>query len=193
MAFPPTGTGIIAIKYAQTGRINPFVVTHGFEDDAALTPNAIATNIVNAWVSGFTAAKCLVGYQLVGGHVLINRAGALRSGDDVRSVAGTVNTTSSTPAVTGLIKKGTTFAGKRFRGRMYLPCAFIAEANVDNAGFIDAATLASLQTAATTAFNAFNALTTLPELLHRDGSGAVGVTSWTVENMVATQRRRQRK
>lgn len=192
MAFPPTTYGLIAIKYQMTGRSTPYVCTHGFYDDATKTPAAIATQIVNAWVSGFTAAKCNNMFTLQGGHVLINRGGNFLSGDDTRSTVGTVAAAPAPPQVCVLVHKSTLYAGVRNRGRMYLSGAFTNEANIDQAGIIDGATLASLQTSATTALTAFNATTTPAALLHRDGSPGEGIIAWTIQPKVGTQRRRLR-
>lgn len=192
MVYPPSGFGEIAIKYQMAGRSTPYICTWGFIDDNTKTPNAIATQIVNAWVSGFTAAKCNNKFTLTGGHVLLRRAGALMAGDDIRSTVGTVAASPAPPQVCVILHKASGFAGVRNRGRCYLSGAFTNEANIDEAGLIDGATLTSLQTAANTALTAFAATSTPPVILHRDGAGGESVLSVTIQPKVGTQRRRLR-
>jgi hypothetical protein len=93
------------------------------------------------------------------------------------------------------VTKKSALAGRKFRGRFYLPPAFVSEANVDAGGIIDAATLTAIQAHADNFHIAMGAAAAPhPQgvyILHRDGSAPTITTSLKVRTSVGTQRRRQ--
>jgi hypothetical protein len=76
---------------------------------------------------------------------------------------------------------------------MYLPPAYVSEANVDASGIIDGATLTSVQSHCDSFLAALTSTGTEPGmfLLHGDGSTPSPVTHLQVRTSVGTQRRRQ--
>jgi len=188
----PAGYGIVTHKYTLAGRAAPFVFTHGYKLDNAETADGEAAEVGGFWLANFTAATTLNSYTFVGTHILRNNGGVFEDGDFISSTTGTVNATAVTPAVCVLVQKKSGIAGRKFRGRMYLPPAFLPEANVDNAGIIDGATLTGIQGRATGYLDNLATDVSAMYLLHRDLSTPTGVTSLLVESMVGTQRRRQR-
>ena len=95
------------------------------------------------------------------------------------------------PMVQGLIRKSTAFAGRKYRGRMYIPD--MADSQVDYNGNVNSAGQTLLQGIADgwMGLNAIDALLLLPQLLHTaEVLAPTEVTSLLVENKVATQRRR---
>lgn len=188
----PSGFGICSMKYRLAGRTNPYAITFGFTDDGASSASTQAASLVATWLARFTAATSFSSYTYEGCHITYRRGGVLFSADNVQSTAGTVVGAESSPAISIVVKKLTGFAGKKFRGRMYLPPAFLGEANVSNAGIIDAATVTSRQTICSNWLADMIAGANDPVLLHRDGSAPTAITQLSVESMVGTQRRRQR-
>lgn len=189
----PVGYGILTLKYTLSGRSLPYAFTFGFKDDGTSSAAGIASTMGGDWLSANPASGVFNNYVFNGAHVLVNRSGSLISGDYVTTSTGTVAGSPSSPAVAMLVKKTTGFAGRKFRGRFYLPPAFLGEANVDAAGNIDSATVTGRQTCMNTFFASCHTHAFDLYLLHRDGSGATALTGLTVESLVATQRRRQRK
>jgi hypothetical protein len=100
-----------------------------------------------------------------GFHALIGNDGPPMALDVTGSVAGTASTgTMLPPNVTMLFKKSTNFAGRAYRGRMYLP--FVEGTYVSEAGVIASTLYTKMQTAGPLLFNA-------------TGTGSTtGVTSW---------------
>lgn len=93
-----------------------------------------------------------------------------------------------------LITKATGFAGRRYRGRLYLPAANEAAFTAD--GRLSAGEITVLQTAATGLFNVLggsviNTNVDQPVLLHSGApSTPTTVTAYQAGSVVATQRRR---
>lgn len=112
--------------------------------------------------------------------------------------AGTANFVALPPQVALLVKKLTATAGKKGRGRWYLPWA-LAQSNVNQAGLINGGTVIADTNAGLSAFlTAMRAANVLPCLVHRVYAGKavtnlkIGpeITSMVCETYVATQRRR---
>jgi hypothetical protein len=97
--------------------------------------------------------------------------------------------------VSFLAKKATAFAGKAFRGRMYLPC--VVEGIVDNNGIVGASTITAMNLRLTNLLSNLASALAFPApmvLLHSNPLiDPTTVTSLTMDTMVATQRRRLRR
>lgn len=195
MRMPPTpipdGHGIATIKLSLFGTAAPIVTTFGYLNASGTTVGANCTAIRNAWIANFTLAKTCHHYHFVGVHCLENVGGLEVAADVVEDSVGTLNAEEVSPAVTACVTKHTAHVGRKFRGRMYLPAAYLAEANVDAGGTIDNATITSLQTAADGLLASLTADDLPMSLLHRDLSSPSAVTSLLVRHSVRTQRRRQ--
>lgn len=117
---------------------------------------------------------------------------------------GTLTGSSTSPAISALIKKGTALGGKKHRGRLYLPS--MREADVNESGLITSGQVDELQNV----FNGWRAqlegddylLVLLHAYLLDDNDEPLPenqqtepdtITSLTVDPVVATQRRRQRR
>lgn len=188
----PDGFGIATLKVLRTGASAPDVWTFGYALPAgASTPDGNANTISSSWVNQFTAASTLNVYTYIGCHVLQNEGGFLSAGDKVSSVAGTLSAAAAAPAIAVRVTKRTAFAGRKYRGRVFLPPAYVSETNINEAGVIDASTLASIQTKAT-AFYAAMVTADMPlHLLHSGATAPTAITSLIVRTSVGTQRRRQ--
>jgi hypothetical protein len=109
------------------------------------------------------------------------------------STTGDISTPGLPSQVTALIKKNTNLGGRQGQGRMFIPG--ILEADVNSAGFWESGRQAAWQTAADDLFDAIQALGVQPALLRSESSPIStpeGITSFTVQPQVATQRRRLR-
>jgi hypothetical protein len=109
-------------------------------------------------------------------------------------LAGTGAAAGSTPQVSWLARKNTGFGGRTGRGRMYIPG--LPEPLTFSSGTIIAANVTSM----TTALEAFRASLVadgcVPTLLHAPLSPVqvpMPITSFSVDNRAATQRRRLRR
>jgi hypothetical protein len=188
----PAGFGVATIKYQNNNSGQIFVTDLGFTDDPTATAASQATAISSAWLGSFTAATSLNSYSFIGVAVLINRGGTYLSGQHIEHVAGTVNAEAVSPAIAVRVTKYTGIAGRKHRGRFYLPPAFLPEANVNTAGVIDAATQSGIQGRMNSFLAAINALAQGPVvLLHSDASTPDPIADFQVRSTVGTQRRRQ--
>jgi hypothetical protein len=107
---------------------------------------------------------------------------------------GTVSDSPITSNCALLVKKNTALGGRRNRGRFYAPPTFLNEGAVDASGNIAAGPLATLQTLWTNLFNELATADLEPQLFHQ-GAGApvpTPIVAFTVDPMIATQRRRMR-
>lgn len=75
---------------------------------------------------------------------------------------------------------------------MFLPPLHNGEALVDAAGILDAASVTAIQLWYTNLWTAWDATTFGPALLHEDGSTPDAITGFSLQSLVATQRRRVR-
>lgn len=187
----PVGFGIFTAKYLRSGASTPDVTTFACANDPAQNVQQDCDDISADWLSSFTAAKTLTVYTYIGGHYLRMVTGGLEAADHVQSTTGTVAAQATSPAVACRITKKTQAAGRKFRGRLFLPAAFTSESNVDANGLIDSATITSLQASADALLTALDASNHTMMLLHRDSSTPNPVTHLVVRSSVGTQRRRQ--
>jgi hypothetical protein len=155
--------------------------------------------VAQAVVTSLAGAGSFLG--LLDLNATVGRVRVSLGGDGVEDVIGEVTAnapglasqTSVPPNVSVLAKKNTARGGRRGRGRMYIPWA-VATSSVDESGVILSATLTTLQSKASAWLTALNTNAVPMVLLHKPGISALGppnpVTALTLDNRVATQRRR---
>lgn len=107
------------------------------------------------------------------------------------SVSGGTAHTPATPQVSFLLKKQTLLAGRKYRGRMYVPG--VSEQDVDALGVVVGSKITELEAAfagfiAAAATNEFE-----PVILHNGVTAPTLVSDYVWETLCATQRRRLRK
>lgn len=186
----PSGFGIATIKYQRVDSGQVEVSTFGYQADNTESPSAEAQEISGLWMAQFTAGTSLAAYRHIGVHVLRNFGGVYASGDYITSIAGTVSAAPVPPAVCVCVTKQTAQAGRKHRGRMYLPGFALPAANVDDNGIIDNATLSGIQ-GRLDAFLTAAGADTPPYLLHKDLSAPDLIFKLLARTSVRTQRRRQ--
>lgn len=100
----------------------------------------------------------------------------------------------TSPNVSYLIRKNTSFGGRTGRGRMYWPG--VVESGPGSDGVIDSAVVSNLQGNINSAYTTLVSIGAIPHLLHSAGSpisAPLPITSFTVDGKVATQRDRLRR
>jgi len=193
----PVGYGRCSQVFSVAGTSKTPVVTYGFVDDPAETPNTIAQSRNAEWLAQFVPASLASTWALKETNVTIHRAGGQFVGSYAVLSQGAAGFNAMSMAVSAILRKFTAVGGRRGRGRCYLPAGYLGELSVDPAGVIDPA----LVTATANRWSAIIAAMTGSSedmvLLHAAIPPAVGgaptvVLAGTCENMAATQRRRQR-
>lgn len=150
---------------------------------------AVGNALVPIWDSNVTQT---------GFHALIGNDGPAMALDVTSAHVGTGTAMQmSPPNVTYLVKKTTAFAGRAYRGRIYLP--FVDNISISEAGAISGPTLTRLETAVAALMAAPGTGSSTGVsgwwLLHRAEEGETPpaptqIVALAAESVVATQRRR---
>ena len=195
----PVGFGLWTFHMQHAGISHTALVTMGFE--IAADPYTQAQND-SALVEFRDALAPLYDSEVTFTRLttLVGNDGPLIRFESAGSQAGTRTTQTITPPqTTYLLRKVTGFAGRRFRGRMYLP--FVSELGTEQTGQLTTAEQVLLNTAAAALQvglldPATNASTL--RLLHSESTLSATPAPTEIEdilatNFVATQRRRLRR
>ena len=192
----PVGFGQARVKCGFHGAADDFVITWGYDGDVAEDPAVDAEEIaviLEATDRPFKPAKYSNEISFRGVDVTRMTATGPIVGSAFRAVAGT-NAIKGVPVGSAyLLQKHTARGGRMGRGRCFLPPIWIDENNVSMAGVITAFDLGALQTLWNNALTDLLASDCPPVLLHSDGSTPDPITSWTVNSLCASQRRRMRR
>ena len=193
----PVGFGEAAVVFTCAGQTRTPEITFGFQAISATDPNAIAATIFNDWVANFVPAALASTWAVKQVMVSLNLGSGIVDGLDASGSAGSASFNAMSIAVCGLLRKQTALGGRANRGRCYLPAGYLGELSVDQAGVIDGA-LVSATTGRWQTFITDLAGDDLPMVLLHSGpvggpfADPTGVDTGFCENLVATQRRRQR-
>lgn len=170
----------------------PMTTTHGIHNTGIATAEELSDLLGTVWTNDCCGSSLSDTYTYVGAYVLLNIGGVMQSALVPKNSVGTQTATAPSPAVSVGVKKNTTYAGKKYRGRMYLPAGYLTEATVSNGGVITSGTVDDIQTIMDNYLADINAGDAPMYLLH--GSGLIDptpVSFLTVRGNVRTQRRRQ--
>lgn len=191
----PTGFGLWTFYMQHTGIQHTAVCTLGFE---VATPPYTSTNCANAlsaWATNMAAlhdsevvySRCVA---LIGNDGPPLRFEAVGTGTGSRSLIPI-----APPNVTYLARKVTSFAGRRYRGRMYIP--YVSNAGINQTGTLTSAelTILTARLAATvSALVAAGPNAASLRLLHASSPLSATPTPTAcvlqADDFVATQRRR---
>lgn len=192
----PNGYGQVSQEFIIDGGDHPFMVVTGHQIASGGTVQGLADDIKGAW-QGWVFLNTTRGSNLRLGKtraLLRNGSGALEAAENSTIITGTQSPGAyPPPSVCVLVRKRTLFAGRQFRGRMYLPGFFLNEANVGSTGIIDTAAVTAVQGWMNQWLSAVNSSNYPLKLLHESlAVTPTSVTSLQVESVVATQRRRLR-
>lgn len=186
----PDGFGEARIEWVVPGTAGPGLTVLGFEDGTPATAaDAVALQIRDDMRDDI-CPQMANAYFLSTVTVNINRGGTIEQGLATGLDNGSLTGAACTPNVSFLIRKRTGLAGRKYRGRWYLPG--VVETDVDAAGLISSTRQNALQLAVNAFKTDMGAATHELVLLHSDATVPTAITSLPVEQQVATQRRRLR-
>lgn len=195
----PPGFAHLKARYLCTGDNEEMVWTLGVDVHSATDPLLIAQRFYNAVdnsVSGapemyppwfFVGTTCTLGND---GEPLYAQYDFSRAG--TRTAAGTPPNNCAV-----LVRKNTSFGGRRNRGRAFFPPCSLAETAVDNVGNITPSVVTGIQSNWTELYTDLTTNVTLPlspVILHSDQPATpTPVTGFVVQSRIATQRTRMRR
>lgn len=200
----PSGYGIATHVWTFIASGKQMTVTHGYNDATALDNPSDAANKLYGYATAVgapcNAPQMTADWRYEGVRVLQRLAGGvLQAGQKLVPITGTLAAATNLSPVftTFVVSKNTLFAGRAYRGRMYVPFLNVNEAAVDFNGTILAANVTSNQTLWTGYIANINAgLLYFMYLLHVNppvgpALPPTRVTSLTVRGVVGLQRRRR--
>jgi len=186
-AIIPPLFSLATITFTTVGVPRPQQITMGFQPGVGLTANqqntALRNALIGATLRPFSAANMDNQYTCVESKILYrNVSGVLLSDINTGIVVGS-KVIDPLPLNTSVIlRKVTSFAGKKYRGRCLLPPFYFSEADVDNGGNITG--YAGYQTLWDIAYTNLVAGAMQPVLLHDDP----GVVPTTINSFLINPR-----
>lgn len=194
MSFIPEGYFEAQAVFEGPGPGGPRMVVTGHTQNELASPDEEAQLVAeNLWGASDSLLEAMdSNYALIQVNVYANQGGLdLLVGQWNGNLPGSVGGEANAPQVAVLIQKQTSFAGRRNRGRMYVPGVATASTNED--GTIDPGPLATWQLGADTWLNESQAHGIDLVILHaQPGLPPVPVEHLSVQQTLATQRRRLR-
>lgn len=194
MATIPTGYAQANWFFTGTGAPTGAQVTLGLDVGALVgDEDQLPEALWNAWDS-------TIHLQLSGGIILekcVVKFGPNDVGpfyEYVDTANGGAAGVSDSPNVAMLVRKQSLLGGRRNRGRMYIPG--VSQSDVGEDGTLVGASLIAFQTAMDDFLTEIEATGCTPVLLHSESLGVLAptpMTSFSVQSLVATQRRRLRR
>lgn len=195
----PPGFANAHWKFTLTGDPEPMSFALGLQlDDAVSDPDDFASDLADAFggALGYGANHWYNQFTFVGVDVTIGNDGPEIVGHNTRATTGTGGSNATLPNnCAAIFKKSTGFAGRKFRGRLYMPPISLAEADVNNVGIIDAGVVTAVQGYWDSFETQLTGLSVSVSTVLLHTSGAVDptpITNIQLENQIATQRRRLR-
>lgn len=192
----PNGYSMATYSFTVTGGTRVYQTTLGLLPQIGLTAAQQNTNLRAALAGGggpFIASNMFVGFSLAETKILYrNLGGILISDIDTTPVVGT-KTGNPLPVNTSVIvRKVTSFAGKKYRGRMLVPPLYWDEGAVNSTGNNIGGTFATYQTIWNTAYTNLAAQGLAPVLLHSDSTVPTTINSFSLVNRIGTIGKRLR-
>lgn len=192
--IPLDGT-LAVFRFSLVGDLQPMVITLGLAETAGYDGTLVVQALYQAAVAvgrPFNPAAVMTPYAIEGVTCYHQTPAGFVVHEHNEHLQGTSpgNPVPSNCAL--LVKKVTAFGGRKNRGRMYVPPMNFTDTNVDNHGVMND------QPGLQANWNAFYvAITTDPEIpepvvYHSDGSPGTPITSFVVDDQIATQRTRMR-
>lgn len=178
----------VNFRPGSTGRLCHSV----FGVKVASPPTQSDVDAVSTTLSGIYRGFVKTPGRYDGSRILIGQDGGdpLELNTTAGNGTGTTTTAMLTPQVMMMIRKSTALAGRKHRGRTFIPD--VQESLVDSDGTIQSSLLTGYQTSASDLFSLFAAGPVFDGmvLLHTDSTVPTPVTSYTVQAKVATLRPR---
>lgn len=197
----PAGYGQWTLNLKSIYSVKVFSFNLGYKSTWTAGDNHAAAiwDIFHASGHPFAAGSFTDRYTVVKAHALYQDDDTLHEMEYPINLGGTGLWESPPTNCAVLVQKRTSVAGRNQRGRMYIPPTVVSEANVDTVGVIADTPLGVMNVAWAEQYLAMVDAEFLPYLLHggtkADPTHApppTAITSFLVEPMIATQRRRLR-
>lgn len=194
----PDGFAHVRLIWSLTNDPEEMISTFGLENQANLGAEALAEYVYDCYTASFDAADLSSSYTFEGVSVTLGpQPGDGPTGEFRNPVPGTSAQLRPPSNLAVLVRKVTALGGRRNRGRMFLPAGFVAEGNVDERGFLAAPLVAAIQADMDEFYEALTqgALDyVIPVILHAEAPATpTQITSFSVQTLSATQRRRMRR
>lgn len=194
----PPGYAQCVLRWSLTGDPEEMLSTLGVAlEGTADTPEEIASTFRVMWASNFPASFMSNAWTFIGVTAYVGQDGGPPvSGESILNVVGT-STQGPLPQNNALlVRKQTGLGGRRNRGRMFLPAAYLGEGDVSASGVCAPALVSGYQGAFDDFVADLTGLGTLgpPVLFHSAApSTPTVISSLSVQNVIATQRERLRR
>lgn len=190
-------TGLLKLRWLLDGDSEEMVSTIGLDNIATITEQEQVDAAVDEWQTAFPSSVMGSEWTMVGGSYTFLDAGGLPiTVDRITQQGGALGITTPSNQVAVLARKLTASGGRRNRGRMFLPPAYLDRQQTGPTGLIGTAYLDTYQDG----LDAWRAapmgsvtIGGLISLLHSAAPiASTPITNLLVETKVATQRRRLR-
>lgn len=211
--YVPVDYAIGSLRFRLEGDSQEMVITLGLKSQAAPdTAEDMADNLNTAALAAGSIVGVASGmydqWTYVGTTVRLMTATGFDTGEHIENQAGTATGETLPNNCAILVKKNTGLGGRHYRGRLYQPIYGVLESNIDNTGRIGAADVTSLQGRYNTFRTALDTNDLDPYLLHYpfvetpvedppvfidEFPDPTLITTFTVQDIIATQRRRLRR
>jgi hypothetical protein len=183
--FIPEGFYEAACHHVTAGSLREAVCTFGvFYDGTDLAGDA--EDVITSWGAHVVAN---LGDRVTFTKFTLRSAEGTVLDRDV-SIAATVSQELVAPNTAYLVRKATALAGRKHRGRMYLPG--VTEPSIDSVGQLTSSKVTELQGALNSFVSEAGVANFTLAILHNDTTAPTVVTALTIQPRVATQRRRLR-
>ena len=186
----PDGYGRASHQFSCDDAEHVCFITYNFVDNPAHSADTIATNCRNDWIASFPLSSLADNWNNDGVSVYVNRGGTLSHGLVATSSNGTRAVDPPPIAAATILRKRTSFVGRAFRGRIFLPAGYQNEADIDDAGTIDATRVGQLNTSWNGFINLLIAENTDMVIMNAAGTHVVNVTSGDTNPKIHWLRRR---
>lgn len=195
--FLGNGYGIWKPTLTLDGSTKIFQSAWLFKNEFAAGAEFCNDEIRTLWTAAgrpFVAGNMYVGYTLARTECYVQEGGTLYYDLNPNAIVGTKSGSNGTPINTSIIvRKVTGIVGKRFRGRQMLPNTTVAEANISQAGIIDATGLATISSQYDSLYTAWAASDFPPYLGHSVSEVApTEILSFSINEKVGSQPHRIR-
>lgn len=207
----PDGYYRVKIRFRLTSDPEEMIVTLGLRDNEPgnreLDPAAEA--VYDAWLGAFPADKCVSSYALVGVDIYRGvDGGDTEQGTHNLVIQGTDVGAPPPSNCAILVKKNTAKSGRKNTGRFFIPPAYINEGSITPTGHLATENIQALQSYCNQFWAGLNdsgqpvgqpPTSFTPVILHSlkkdqppPAAPPTDITSFSVEPLIATQRRRMR-
>lgn len=191
----PVGYGQATYVFRLAGIARAMTFSVGYNPDT-IDPGAHAVDIRDAFLGSgkpWTAAGAISGWSWESVQVTeMDETGPIFFELAVNSVGSATGQTPA-PNTSLLIRKNTAAGGRKNKGRIYCPPAFLDESQVSQTGVLETTYRGIVQGQFSAWLGALSSADLPAVILHSEPGTPTPITSVTLEAVVATQRRRMRR